>query len=305
MKWIKTGWGNNFSNEFNEKLNFHVSFENMHKCSDTLAVVATRAIKQIQQEYPAPYYLMVSGGIDSQAMLWAWAQSGVPFIPVSVEYVSDGQIFNSHDLMQRNEALCGNIDIKYIQFDVIDFLENKLINYAQRYQCTSPQICTHMCMSESIIDGTVIYSGEFARNVFFKYTYTIFGLWRYATLSNRNVIPFFFLHDPELSAAVNVPIAEKISPDSLADNINIGEYQVYMNKAHSYKDAGIPVIPQSMKSTGFEKIKDWYDLQQSNRVTFQERMQFSNMPSKRIFDILFRYKLQKTIKYQETVVYRI
>ena len=289
MDWIKFGWGSNFSPEFNKHSRFYVDVSNAEYSNADLLEVSTSVINEIVAKYPPPYYLMVSGGIDSQALLWCWLNSNVPFVPVSVRYIGAPEykeVLNEHDLEELEKfSLKHKINIKYIDFDIVKFLENELNEYAIKYQCTSPQICSHMKMSELVDGGTTIFSGNFILG--FHYTYTILGLKRYADSSERSCIPFFFLHDKKLAG--------------LRNRNDYGEG--YDGKVEFYRDLGIPVIPQNDKQTGFEIIKDYYDTRTDLVVTATEKLQFMNMPSKRKFDLLFRYRLMKEIRYQDKVIY--
>lgn len=296
MDWIRTGWGQELSPIFDKDRNLYMDFSNIVDTSkDDILVVANKAINEIVKKYPKPYYLMVSGGVDSQAMLWLWKNSGVEFTPVSIKYTgySNEVIYNKHDLIQLEQfSQEHNIIVKYYNFNIFDFLENHLIEYAKKYTCASPQLCTHMRMSEEFSEGTRIFSGNFG--VHTQYNYTILGLKRYADM-NRNVIPFFFLHDKELAGA--------ISSESLNNkhNYRSGE-QLYTNKVSSLLEKGIPVIAQPDKTTGFEKIKEIYD-HQEYRLIPGERVRYSKKPSKRVFDILFRYRLTEFVKYKDRIVY--
>lgn len=295
------GWGPDFSTYFNKEKNFHVDFKNAHYTDRPINEIAKDAINKISTEYPAPYTLMLSGGIDSQAMLWCWTKSQVPFNAVTVRYVDDsGNILNIHDISNLEKVADHyNVSIEYIDFNIIQFLENYLEEYATKYQCTSPQITTYMCMSEMIFKGTVLFSGDFLATAF--YDYTIYGLKRYADVSNRNIIPFFLLHDPEL-ATVLFREYKKIPP---ATDMHYYDYrhQAYLSKIKAMQKIGITIFPQESKYSGFEKIKDIYD-NRYELTTIKDRIKFSNMTSKRLFDVIFRYKLTDIIKYNDLIVYK-
>jgi hypothetical protein len=266
---------------------YHIDLINANPTRTPLLDVARRVITEISSSYPPPYHLMVSGGVDSQSMLWLWMNSGVEFIPISIRYtLNDGTIFNDHDLLQLDEfAVKHKLNIDYKNFNILKFLENDLWDYAEKYQCTSPQITTHMAMSEMVTTGTVIFSGNFIAHA--VYDYTILGLERYANMSNRNIIPFFLTHDPELASG----LIQYEKPNNCIK---------YASKVLTLQKAGIPVIPQNNKLTGFEKIKDFYD---NCHVTGAERIKYANKPSKRNFDIMFRYRLEDKIKYVDKILY--
>ena len=135
-------------------------------------------------------------------------------------------------------------------------------------------------------------------------SYTILGLWRYAQQTKRNIIPFFFQHDAELSVSL-IPIWKKLCSEKTNINANssyLADVISYEDKIKLYHLAEIPVIPQLKKYSGFELIKDYYDAR-PNTITGVERAKYSTKPSKRDFDIMFRYRLAETIRYQDKLNY--
>lgn len=298
-QWIRMGWGSEFSDVFHEEKQLHIDLSNLTPTYNKITEIAKRVIRDISNQYPAPYNLMVSGGSDSQTMLWCWMHSGVPFNCISIEYVDNtGKVYNEHDLEQLKEfANKFNIPITYKQLNIFDFLENHLYDYAAKYRCTSPHICSHMKIAE-MVSGTNIFSGNFIQEG--CYNYTVLGLKRYADV-NTNVIPFFLLHDAELAAAMAQFMYDPLEDQTKGLEWHIEMLHKYNNKISILHKAGIPVIPQKTKFTGFELIKDYYD--EHNTLTPIERIRYGNMPSKRAFDILFRYKLSEQVKYNDMVVY--
>lgn len=303
MKWVRMGWGPEFSTHFSKEKNFHVDFKNALYTDRPIIEIAKDAIKKISVEYPAPYTLMLSGGIDSQVMLWCWVKSQVPFNAVSVRYVDDsGNVLNIHDISNLEKvANHYSVSIEYIDFNIIQFLENHLEEYATKYQCTSPQITTYMCMSEMIHNGTVLFSGDFLATAF--YNYTIYGLKRYADMSNRNIIPFFLLHDPELTTVLSREYKKTLPTSKKSMHYHDYRQQAYLDKVKAIQKIGITIFPQESKYSGFEKIKDVYD-KRYDLITTKDRIKFSNKPSKRLFDMMFRYKLTDIVKYVDVIIYR-
>ena len=232
-------------------------------------------VHEIVSTHPGPFTLFVSGGLDSQAMLYAWKKAGVEFKAVHVDYMG----FNSHDYLECAEfCKVNDIDLEIKQFDILHFLENELEAYATKYQCASPQICTHMAFSTLVPDGTVVFSGNLLMLDLFPLDNTIFGLQRYAEIEQRNMIPFFLLQNEQVAKA---SIAQSISIDTPNGS--------YAAKCKLYQSLGIPVIPQVAKQTGFEKLKEYYD-QFASRVSTIDKLKYSHLPSKRVFDQLFRNK---------------
>lgn len=260
---------------------------------------AISTVESITKQYPAPYYVMCSGGVDSQAMLWAWLQSGVEFTPVSFLYTKrdSDDIWNWHDLRHIDSfGKTHGVKIEYRTHDVFDFLENDLLDYALRYKTTSPQITNIIKMIEGLEKGTAILSGNYLGPPTspLPFDYTILALHRFALQTDKiKCIPFFFMHDQDLAYSFNYHMPVK------SDQIRELKNQ-YMSKVKIYNMTGFPVIPQNDKQSGFEKIKDYYD-SVPKLISTRERLMFANEPSKRAFDIKFRYSLKKFVAYDDVV----
>lgn len=259
----------------------NMAVSSSHSMAPLEAAVYT--VHEIVQSYPPPYTLMLSGGIDSQAMAYAWKQSGVEFQSVSVKYNND---MNSHDLESLTEfSQLHDIPIQYINFDLLTFLSDEYDHWASSYNCASPCICAYMKMSEEIKDGTVIFSGNFLSNTSTTQhilDYTILGLYRYAKQSTKSVVPFFFIETPELAYSF-LPYTELVGGDG------------YDFKSNMYRLAGFPIIPQPQKYSGFEKVKDYYDLHYSHLQSVKDKLQFAGKRSKRTFDQLLRYPYERKL----------
>ena len=243
-------------------------------------------IKEITKKYPPPYTLMCSSGVDSQAMLWAWYTSGVPFICHNVKYITDDIYFNSHDAKELiTFTSIHNISVEYSIFDCVKFYNSpQYLKNARAYNCCSPQIGVYIKMVEDL-PGTKIFGGNFIDPYKqLSIDYTILGLKRYAEKSNDNVIPFFFLGDQNLAFAFYETEKNVLSTTS-----------TYDRKCVTYQQCGFPVIPQETKFTGFEKIKDYYDEHYSKDITAADKLYAATKPSKRTHDVILRYRTNRLL----------
>ena len=242
---------------------------------------AIEAVNDIAENYPAPYHLLVSGGIDSQAMLYAWKMSGHPFNAVSFRYNQD---LNWHDIKTLPQ-FCEqeNIDYQIIDFDYLGFLENEYDGIAKKYRCSSPQIAMHIKMA-MLLPGTRIFSGNFLSGNTAHLSCAILGTYRFSmTEEGKNTIPYFFLYTPELAYSLTYFKCNNTLPDDLG----------YIHKVNEYQAMGFPVIAQDTKFTGFEKIKEYYDrhtyvLEDRNNI-----LKYNGKASHRPFDWLFRYPYER------------
>ena len=274
-EWIQYGWSENLNWERSYKDDFYIkippTLENLSH--ESALDIAIKCVKKISCTYSPPYHLMCSGGTDSQAMCYAWIKSKIPFNVISIKYVSNDVWWNQHDLVTLEEfANINKLEIDFKEFDVIDFLENDLKDIATKYECPSPQISTHIKMTDLVPSGTIIFSGNFIPNPKPIYlTPALLGLHKLALYKSRkdiSVIPFFFLEYLELAYAFN--------------------YKCDGTKDDQYLEQGFEIIPQPSKITGFEELKNFYDKYQE-RIKPIDRLKFANKPSNRVFDLLFRY----------------
>lgn len=246
------------------------------------------AINYIVNNYPAPYTLMLSGGVDSQAMLYAWHISGINFLTLSATYNNN---LNYNDLKTLIEfSQQHHININFTSFDLFNFLFTEHENYVHTYRCGSPHMTTFMKISEYVKEGTVIMSGNIIspRQQVLPITKNNFGLYKYAKETKRPIVPFFFLETDQLAfsfAEYGIYINPRTS--------SVNALPIYHKKVEMYQKAKFPVIAQEQKFTGFEEVKNYCDLHYKDLVTLQDKLAITpNTNSKRTFDLLFRNKYE-------------
>ena len=283
------------------------------RIEDTINLTALEAahftINYIVNNYPPPYTLYLSGGIDSQAMLYSWITSGKPFSTLSAVYNDN---LNSEDLLTLKQfSDLHGTKINYIDFNVIDFLENEHHEYAMKYLCGSPHITSYMKLLSLTTEGTSIMSGEFIQVGRTGLDKNQLGLYHYGKLSKQNIIPFFFLETKELAYSFTV---RKVLPRYKKLQLPIGMQQeinkttrLYDLKVSTYNENGFPVLRQGYyKHTGFEKIKMYYDNPDNCKKQLFPKHRLEKLhtqKSNRNFDLLFRNKYEAIMaKYKYTIL---
>lgn len=249
-----------------------------------------RCIEKITRDYPPPYTLYLSGGVDSQAMLYAWHTSGVPYKTFSARFEND---LNDYDIQNLEIfAGCHEMNIQYYDVSVLDFFQNEHDIYAHKYLCGSPQITFHMKLIEMTTEGTCIMSGELltkstGRSGLPHHNNT--ALFHFRDKTKQNFVPFFFMYTKDLAYSCQNPQYKIKFPNE------------YLHKVYLYHLNGYPVLAQPDKFTGFEKIKQLYDISPPKEVTAIDRIKGGKNKSTRNFDILHRNKYEakflKMIKY--------
>lgn len=276
--WVRYGWTEELNCNYNLFENLYIDFSKTHITSvDKPINSALYTVNEIVNNYPAPYNLFCSGGIDSQSMLYSWILSTKKFEVFFVRYTINDEVVNYHDYHTLG-LFCKKfkIDVNFLDLNIIDFLENGLREVAILYNCSSPHICTHIKISELVPHGTVIFSGEsIGKGV--PINFAILGLARYSNFiklnSQKRVIPFFFLETPQI--AYSFKVYNRLSKKRV-------------KKVNLYLEHDFDIILPEKKFTGFEKVKEYYDNFQ-HRVPALDKLKFALMESKRPFDLLFRY----------------
>mgnify|MGYP001626670203 CR=1 FL=1 len=269
---------------------------------------ANKTIDTICMKYPKPFILCCSGGVDSQAMLYAWHQAKIDKSEIKVVSFVYNDNSNDFDLSGLRD-LCSDLGFshEYIEFDLKNFLDcQDYLTYQTKYWTTSPQMAAHMKMTEYFDSGTVIMSGTAGSYLNLRLgNTTVLSEYYYANIVNKisdhkKFIPFFFTHDEHIGTAFynafnDSPLPEdsNIFKDSLVD---------YKHKVRVYQTSGFPVVSQDTDYSGFEEFKTFYD---DVELTFREKLLWgqTDNPSRRPFDTLFRYKSQQHIKYNDFVTY--
>lgn len=237
--------------------------------------VALDAVHEIVKTHPAPYTLLVSGGADSQAMIYVWKLSNIPFRVVHYNYLG----LNYHDT-EFLIKFCQYYQVPYeiIDFDAVSFITSDLLkDYAKKYDCSSPQILTYIKFTEQHPE-TAIMSGNIKHYDSIGINYTVFALDRFREQSKANFVPFFFTSTPSITFLTTY----------LTNTYPVENTSGYDIKCDQYSQLGVSIMAQPTKYTGFEKIKELFD---NVHVPVYLRIKYKSYDSKRPFDLLYRYAL--------------
>lgn len=244
--------------------------ENLNKIQPMQAL--EKNIEYIMSTYTPPYYIMCSGGIDSQAMLHSWILFGKDYIPLCITYNKD---LNQHDISNLKKfSKYMNIEIVYKDFDLLNFLQNRYPAVSKKFECSSPQIATYISMVQDL-DGTAIFGGNVLSGNGVYLTRALLGLLNAS--KEQSIVPYFFLESKEVAYIRGLVEAPK------------EDFNIY---GRIYELCGLKIFHQEKKLTGFELVKDLYDKLYLNTISLQQRMKYSTKPSKRAFDIMLRYPFE-------------
>jgi len=290
MDWIKFDWGDNLDNSIfrfypNKKIT--ADYSNAKELAHEPPLKESiNLVEQIVNSYPPPFNLFLSGGVDSQSMLYSWLESGHEFTAYSFVY-NNG--INKHDIGNLwHVSKRFNVKINFIDIDYFKFLKYDLEDYVLKYLCNSPQITFYMKFPEVVNKGTKIFSGDFN---LYNLNFTSLGLYRYSLINDKNIIPFFFFHTAKMA-------------NSWKEHSKIDDFILYQKsvgikefKDYIYLRNGFDILPIK-KYSGFERSKDVYD---KIKITREERNKYLYLSSTstRAYDFKFRYKFFDINNYVE------
>lgn len=216
--------------------------------------------------------ICLSGGIDSQAMINIWKHSGVKFTPVTFKFSYDLNKSEVDDAIRFAKDL--DLDLTIIELDVIRFLQRDNIEYAKKYQLSSPQFSTHAKFLEIIRDkgftgaafggnGLLVEKSQ----VRFKYSFSqLFDIDNYSKISEFPVLSNFLGCDKDFCILLATKTKKMDDLDIEVDIDNFGKIKTqssqgirYQNKIESYQSIGFHIKPQSYKKTGFEDLRRYFN----------------------------------------------
>ena len=244
--------------------------------------------------------LCFSGGIDSQAMLHAFAEADLEAHVVIFTFKDD---LNKHDV-DHAKAYCHTFDIPYreIEFDIISFLARDNLSMTERYGGISPQFNTHYRFVEILTHmgyTGVCFGGNAPDRVNGDY----------GSNFEKNAMNWLKCHDkfqiavqgsflsfsPELSLALAVS-----TPDAgvslTEDHADWEEYKKirhakYEQKIIGYKRIGFDIMQQPTKYTGFEKVKEYFEDSSADGWAFERQFRDPLAKAPGANKDMFKYKM--------------
>lgn len=249
----------------------------------------------ILDHYPRPVTVLLSGGIDSQAMADAFVRTRRrdEFEIVAFDY-NDG--LNAYDIdWARAWADRVGTKIEVRSFDVIAFHESgELFDYAERYHNNSPHTIIHTKLA-STLPGTAVFAGNplsVKAGVEGLPNYSLFATHRYARIESKPIVGQFFMYSPEVTY-------------TLLERVPFEAPDTYEMKTRRYRDNGFRILDVPKKFHGFEALKEYYD-QFDDRVPVPTRRYYvTKYGSNRAYDHLFRHVLRERYPYSQKAVGRL
>jgi hypothetical protein len=225
---------------------------------------AVEAVRVIARERPGPYTVLLSGGIDSQAVLLAFKAAQVPFRALTFSYDGGRNHYDTSyavDLCWR-EA----IDLDFHSVALTDFhTSDQLLDWGQRYLTDSPHmVCQLYGLITADLPGTVIMGGNpvLPRGNGRNTVYRGVTPWRLtAPCRLPNAVGLFHSYTRELHYSwQTIPIGDLLDgAPGIPDSDPVASYAI---KVALYQRGGFDIIPQNGKQHGFEWLKTDIEVRQ-------------------------------------------
>lgn len=243
---------------------------------DTNIVHMTNTCYNTAQLKDCKNLVLLSGGLDSQAVCYYLKQQDISFETIHAEYVKP----NSKDVFNwEDRILAETVGIDHlftVDLDNLYFKENIVEKYSKLYNCTSPQFAVHLHLLDYIFDEfknynvivsstPMLYHKIHAKisgyEIQYNYppTYDELVLYRYKKDKNlKNFFPFFWL---EFDIAKNLAKSEINHLDGAS---------IYTKKFLLYKQLNLPIWQQMEGYTGFENYKIY--LKETMNIKFDSKL---------------------------------
>lgn len=247
--------------------------------------IAVKTVHDIVKNYPPPYRLLIGSSIPDRAMLIAWAMSGEKFYVVQPSFTDFGPIGYGESICKLARKL--KIIIQPHHLSLRKFFEFECIHWANRYRTANPRVCARIKMMSTIEEGTIIMGGSLLDKSVPAFDYDTLGIVRYANVSGKNIIPFFFLENEELAFSF-WPILKSLDPemsnidDRITWQFELGGFNLEMSDNNDAK--ALDAIESYYASMFSDKVKETRDVRRDDVNQFD-----------RIFKIPLRRKFKNPV----------
>jgi len=229
--------------------------------------------------------LAVSGGVDSQAMIQSFVEAGVD---IELAHLTFKHGYNDHDTeFAVSTAGRFNLPLNLVELDVLPFLHHRLDEYADRYQCSSPQFACHHWLYEQLIEQGytgIVAGGDYWTPTVDSWSWPITGPRQsWLTFGSKNNFPImgnFLASTWQLNLALacchrrNSWFKQDKNIDHVGELSRITIKERYPEKLEAYHRFGFNVEPQANKFTGFEKVKDYFTSATGDPWSFEKRFRW-------------------------------
>lgn len=212
----------------------------------------------------------LSGGIDSQFVMWTLQQLGVKVHPKTYALMWEDNVTNANDVLmsmrfsERMGTTCEIINVDYEDF----LFSGEHFSLGKLYRCNSPQLTVHLKFLELLGNSLPVAMGSEAPRLFYDPVdkFSLAGqfhpaayLQPFNTFAEKNQM--WLTRDLFRIDAETQYLGFSGYCDSVETNKHYAEYRSdnringYVARIEFYRSFGALLIPMLYKNSGFETVK--------------------------------------------------
>lgn len=205
------GWGSGKFNFENMSEKFWMKFGKAEYIPTSFRSECVRAATLISINSKKPILILFSGGIDSEVVVRSFQEADVEFETLIVNFISEGQIINSHDTKWAYDyVLKNNIRHRVYDYDLDSFILNSLLIENDKFKpCHEWPILVHADIVEQFSDYRCVlgggdlalkrhrFNGRNNKGLYLEEEPISVAIMNSARLSGGEANNRFFMHTPE------------------------------------------------------------------------------------------------------------
>ncbi len=219
------------------------------------------AALKVQKNLPGPYWLLLSGGTDSEVCARAFKEAGVPFQAITLRLADEANEYDIRHVNALKDEL--GIAVEFVDLNPEDFLQSEEFqNISNITNNISPIYAFHLWLASQVNGTPILAQGEVhlkkANDGLWYYIESerLCALYRYFILYDKPAVPGFFQYTPEqiLSYLKYNPFLKRLINNEIEGKLGTRSSKNRMISQY------YPEIEMRTKYTGFEKIEDMIDV---------------------------------------------
>ncbi len=268
--------GRKYSNRQKEDETFYANLGFADKSIQCWRQANIDAALKIQKNLPGPYWILLSGGTDSEICLRTFLEAKIPVKLATLRLANQANEYDLQYIYKLQDQL--NVDVSFFDLDPNDFLESsEFLKISSLIGNISPIYAFHLWLASRLEGTPIMAQGEVHlkkgddQKWYYVESERLCALYRYFIFYDKPAVPGFFQYTPEqvLSYLKHNPYLQQLINNEIEGKLgtrsskNIMAQQFY------------PEVEMRTKYTGFEKIEDLIGVyRQQLRTQFAHHDQF-------------------------------
>ncbi len=252
----------NFTYTLNSDHTFEMSFNPIRRPLQDWKTELALTAKNIRNLTDKPIFICLSGGIDGEVIARTFLQEGIEFTALTLRHTAGT---NEHDV-SYSMKFCEfyNVPHKIVDFDLEDFITNKIPKYIEQGYCTWRTFRYQQIylfeLAESLGGTAILGGGEqvyrtIDNEICLSFKSDFFMCLEWLKNNNKFHFPFFHMQNPELFASYLDDKLIKFMHSDPSYFINTWDNDASYDKMFVYH-RNWPKMKRRKKFNGLENLKN-------------------------------------------------